>query len=96
MIAASKSRAARVTVDPYLVGLTRVADQLDAETVLVRPGTVSREGDLDGLVDRLFGGDALPLLRHLIEDRGKVEEEIAELRRLLDKLEREAADDPDR
>ena len=52
----------------------------------VRPKTVIRQ-TVDDLVDRLFGGDALPLVRHLIEDRGITVEQIAELRTLLRELE---------
>ena len=39
------------------------------------------------LIDRLFGGEALPLVQHLIEDHGINAEEISQLRRLLDQLE---------
>jgi predicted transcriptional regulator len=53
----------------------------------VRPRTVIRE-TLDDLIDRLFGGDAIPLMRHLIEDRGIRDEELAELRALIDRLEK--------
>ena len=54
----------------------------------VRPSTVIRE-TVNDLVDRLFGGDSLPLVRHLIEDRGMSEEELQQLRALLDRLEQE-------
>ena len=53
----------------------------------IKPGTVIRE-TLDDLIDRLFGGDAIPLMRHLIVDRGVSDEELAELRELIDRLER--------
>jgi predicted transcriptional regulator len=52
----------------------------------VHPATVIRE-TVGGLIDRLFGGEALPLLQHLIEDRGVNADEISQLRRLLDRLE---------
>lgn len=52
----------------------------------VKPRTVIRE-TIDDLVDRLFAGETLPLVRHLIEDRKIGEQEIAELRELLDRLE---------
>lgn len=55
----------------------------------VKPRTVIRE-TIDDLVERLFGGEALPLMRHLIEDRGISEDDIAELRSLLDRLEEQA------
>lgn len=61
-----------------LEGRTRVY------TPRVRPQTVIRE-TLDDLVERLFGGETFPLVRHLIEDRGISDADLAELRRLLDK-----------
>jgi len=57
-------------------------------TPRVRPQTVIRE-TLDDLVDRLFGGEALPLVRHLIEDRGISDADLAELRELLDRMKRD-------
>ncbi len=57
----------------------------------VRPRTVIRE-TVDDLLDRLFGGDALPLMKHLIEDRGIADSDVAELRRLLDELAEESDD----
>lgn len=57
----------------------------------VRPRTVIRE-TVDDLLDRLFGGDALPLMKHLIEDRGVTDGDVAELRRLLDDLTEESND----
>jgi predicted transcriptional regulator len=90
------------TVQTYLRRLeakgyakTRLEGRTRVYSPRVKPNAVIRR-TVDGLVDRLFGGDALPLLRHLIEDRGMGEKEIAELRRMLDKLEREAADDSNR
>jgi len=47
---------------------------------------------VEDLIDRLFGGEALPLMQHLIEDRGVSAAEISELRRLLDRLEEERDD----
>jgi BlaI family transcriptional regulator, penicillinase repressor len=52
----------------------------------VQPTMVIRE-TVGDLIDRLFGGEALPLMQHLIEDRGVSAAEITELRRLLDRLE---------
>jgi predicted transcriptional regulator len=54
----------------------------------VKPKTVIRE-TVNDLVDRLFGGETVPLMRHLIEERGIGEEELDGLRRLLDRLEEE-------
>lgn len=49
----------------------------------VKRTTVIRE-TVDDLVGRLFGGEAMPLMRHLIED-GKVSpEELDQLRSLID------------
>ena len=54
----------------------------------VKPRTVIRE-TLDDLIDRLFGGETLPLMRHLIEEGKISSEELAELRKMIDRLERE-------
>ena len=55
----------------------------------VRSTTVIRE-TVEDLIDRLFGGEPLPLMQHLIEDRGVTAKEISQLRRLLDRLEEES------
>ncbi len=52
----------------------------------VRSTKVIRETVAD-LIDRLFGGETLPLMQHLIEDHGVSAADIAQLRRLLDRLE---------
>ena len=52
----------------------------------VKSRTVIRE-TVDDLIDRLFGGEAMPLMRHLIEDRGIEPSDLSQLRRLLDELE---------
>ncbi len=67
-------------VRAWLVGRTRVY------APLVKRKTVIRE-TVDDLIQRLFGGRTLPLMRHLIEERGIGEKELAELRQLLDRLE---------
>jgi len=66
-----------------LEGRTRVY------TPRVKRATVIRE-TVNDLVQRLFGGETLPLMRHLIEDRGISEEELEQLRDLLDRLEEES------
>ena len=48
--------------------------------------TVIRE-TVDDLVQRLFGGETMPLVRHLIEERGIGQDDIAELRDLIERLE---------
>ena len=52
----------------------------------VQPRTVIRE-TVDDIVSRLFAGDSMPLVEHLIEDRGLSGNDIARLRTLLDQLE---------
>jgi BlaI family transcriptional regulator, penicillinase repressor len=49
----------------------------------IKSRTVIRE-TVDDLIERLFAGEALPLMRHLIEDRGLSDEDLAQLRALLD------------
>lgn len=82
------------TVQTYLRRLETkgyVKAALDGRTRIysprVKPQTVIRE-TLDDLVDRLFGGEALPLVRHLIEERGISDGDLAELRELLDTIKR--------
>ncbi len=54
----------------------------------VRAGTVIRE-TIDDLINRLFFGDTMPLFRHLIESRKISDEEVRQLREMLDQRERE-------
>jgi len=54
----------------------------------VQPNKVIRQ-TVDDFLDRLFDGEALPLVRYLIRDRGVTPEEIEELRRLLAQWEAE-------
>ncbi len=56
----------------------------------VRPKQVIREV-VDDFVERLFDGEALPLLQHVIHDRGLSDHEISGLRDMLARL--EAPDD---
>lgn len=53
-----------------------------------RPRTVIRE-TVDDLIERLFGGETMPLVKHLIEERGIEASDISELRKLVDRLERD-------
>ena len=55
-------------------------------TASVRPKLVIRDTVRD-FVGRLFGGDALPLVEHLIREEGLSQDEIGKLRHLLDELE---------
>jgi predicted transcriptional regulator len=52
----------------------------------VRAADVLRE-TVDDFVGRLFDGETIPLMRHLIHDRGITSAEISELRKLLSELE---------
>jgi predicted transcriptional regulator len=52
----------------------------------VQPDEVIRETVSD-LVNRLFGGETVPLLHHLIHDRGISDEEIHKLREMIDQWE---------
>ncbi|GAB5406952.1 MAG: hypothetical protein Aurels2KO_51830 [Aureliella sp.] len=58
-------------------------------TAAARPKAVIRDA-VDDFVGRLFGGDGMPLVRHLIEERSIDPAEIGELKRLVAKLEKEA------
>ncbi|HLJ11323.1 MAG TPA: BlaI/MecI/CopY family transcriptional regulator [Planctomycetaceae bacterium] len=52
----------------------------------VRPAQVVREV-IDDLLQRLFGGESIPLFQHLIHDRGLTASEIDRLRGMLDEWE---------
>jgi BlaI family penicillinase repressor len=77
------------TVQTYLRRLkakgylrTRREGRADVYLPTVGATTVVRSLVKD-LVDRLFGGDALPLVQHLIDDRGLSASEIDELQAKL-------------
>jgi predicted transcriptional regulator len=81
------------TVQTYLRRLeskgyvqTRLAGRLRVYKPRVKPASVIRQ-TVDDFVDRLFGGETLPLMRHLVEERGLSQKEIRELRSLLNKME---------
>jgi BlaI family transcriptional regulator, penicillinase repressor len=81
------------TVQTYLRRLEAkgyVGGQMSGRTRVYSPKVKPRKvinQTIDDLVNRLFDGETLPLMRHLIEDRGISEEELAELRKLIDRLE---------
>ena len=52
----------------------------------IRPDQVVGEV-IDDLLQRLFGGESLPLFQHLIHDRGLTASEIDRLRDMLDEWE---------
>lgn len=81
------------TVQTYLRRLETkgyVTSRLSGRTRIykprIKPRTVIRE-TVDEFVERLFAGDSLPLMKHLIEERGLSADEIDELKRLLDEHE---------
>jgi BlaI family transcriptional regulator, penicillinase repressor len=80
------------TVQTYLRRLeakgyakTRLEGRVRVYTPTVKPGTVKSE-TVNDLVDRLFGGETMSLVRHLVEDKSFSAEELKELRRLVRKL----------
>lgn len=82
------------TVQTYLRRLNtkgyaraRLVGRIRVYSPTVQPRTVIRE-TMDDLIERLFGGETLPLVRHLIEDRGISEDDLAQLRQMLDRLEK--------
>jgi BlaI family transcriptional regulator, penicillinase repressor len=77
------------TVQTYLRRLeakgylqSRRAGRTSVYTPRVRPAQVIRETVSD-LVDRLFGGEALPLVEHLISDHRLSGQDIKRLRELI-------------
>ncbi len=54
----------------------------------VRPRQVIKE-TVDDLMERLFDGEMIPLMRHLIHDRDIQPEQIQELRQMLSEFEAE-------
>jgi predicted transcriptional regulator len=59
----------------------------------VRPDDVIRE-TVDDLVNRLFDGEAIPLLHHLIRDRSISKNDIQQLREMIDQLEQDQKSPP--
>ena len=81
------------TVQTYLRRLeskgyvqTRLAGRLRVYKPRVKPASVIRR-TVDDLVERLFGGDAFPLMRHLVEERRLSRAEIRQLQDLLKRTE---------
>lgn len=58
----------------------------------VRPGTVIGE-TINDLMEQLFDGEMIPLVKHLVDDRGISEQELGQLRKILDQVEQENVDD---
>lgn len=88
------------TVQTYLRRLetkgyasSRLEGRIRIYAARTKPKTVIRE-TVDDLVERLFGGATMPLVRHLIEERGIEAQELDELRALIERLEsKERGDD---
>ena len=86
------------TVQTYLRRLeakgylrTRLEGRSKVYIPRVREKTVVRQV-IDEVMQRLFDGDAIPLLHHIVLDRGLTDGEIRQLRRMLDQLEGEEDD----
>lgn len=83
------------TVQTYLRRLetkghvnSKLSGRVRVYSARTKPVTVIRD-TVNEIVERLFGGDSLPLVKHLIEERGIDEDGLIELRRLIDRLEQE-------
>lgn len=88
------------TVQTYLRRLeskgyasSKLDGRLRIYSAKTKPQAVIR-ATVDDLVTRLFGGSAMPLVRHLIEDGDISGVEIAELRQLIDRLESAKTNQP--
>jgi predicted transcriptional regulator len=87
------------TVQTYLRRLkakgylrTRREGRSDVYRPRIRPQTVVSEV-IEDFVSRLFGGDAFPLVLHLVNDRGLKADEVEKLRELLDQKKAELVED---
>ncbi len=87
------------TVQTYLRRLeskgyakTRLDGRARIYSPRVRAATVIRE-TVNDLIDRLFAGDTMPLMRHLVDDGKISRQELIELRKRIDQLETEADDE---
>ncbi|MEM8679890.1 MAG: BlaI/MecI/CopY family transcriptional regulator [Planctomycetota bacterium] len=86
------------TVQTYLARLEskgylkyNIVDRSKVYSARIRPGRVIGEA-IDDFVSALFGGESLPLIRHLLSQQDITAAELEELRRLIDTA-READDD---
>jgi len=93
-----RSQMEFATVQTYLRRLEKkgyLKTKLDGRTRVysakVKPHTVIRE-TVNDVVNRLFSGDTMPLMEHLIEDRGLSDDDIVRLRQMLDRLENDEGD----
>jgi predicted transcriptional regulator len=83
------------TVQTYLRRLkakgylkTKLTGRTNVYSPRIAPDLVVSDAVVDFL-DRVFDGEALPLMNHLIQDRGLSDEEIAGLQATLDRLKKE-------
>ncbi|WP_010583367.1 BlaI/MecI/CopY family transcriptional regulator [Schlesneria paludicola] len=70
------------------------AERIDRSIVYsprTRPQKVIRDAVAD-FVNRLFGGEALPLLEHVIQEQGLSPDELRQLRKMLDKSQEAGAE----
>ena len=58
----------------------------------IRPGKVIGES-VNEFMEHLFDGQMIPLVKHLVSDRGITYEELDQLRAILDQAEQENAND---
>ena len=84
------------TVQTYLKRLeekgylkVRMANRAKVYSPKVKASTVIRE-TVDDLVERLFAGEAMPLVKHLVEEKEFSTAEVEQLRALLNRLEGES------
>jgi BlaI family transcriptional regulator, penicillinase repressor len=83
----------RIETKGYVSG--RMSGRTRIYSPKVQPRRVIRQ-TIDDLVERLFGGETLPLMRHLIEDHAASPRELAELRELIERMERQKGRDGSR
>lgn len=81
------------TVQTYLRRLeakgylrTKIEGRTKIYTAKVRPQQVVHQV-IDDMLRLLFGGESLPLIQHLVEERGLSDSEFEQLRNLLDQAE---------
>jgi BlaI family transcriptional regulator, penicillinase repressor len=83
------------TVETYLRRLETkgcLASRREGRTKIYRPKVAATRMVRDAvgdLMDRLFGGEVLAMMNHLVRDHGVSAEEIAQLRNMLDEVEAE-------
>lgn len=86
------------TVQTYLRRLeskgyakTRLDGRVRIYSPKVRPTTVIRE-TVNDLIERLFAGDTMPLMRHLVDDGKITSKELSELRKRINELDKKNSD----